>query len=413
MKIDNSRKAEMRMWGSRRARRGQSLVEFALTLPVLLTIVAGVVEVSNILLMYNRVQLAAREGARFGAMGGTNSGVLDVVQQASDEALLVADDRMRVWVIRPTVQATGSPLAFSWAGTWDPNTECVYPVDPPAGPGCTDVSPLAASQVLNDLKVIGGANAGNVNGTRFVVVVVQYDVDTLLNLPWFSPPETGASGRFQMWAYAILRQEVEQTAVAQKTEGCSSYPIAVNLDAIPGGRTRTIRENTIFVLQRNELNNADDDYFREGWGFVSWRVDNIDQNFVNNAAFGSLRPPGNSKDATYGYVEYPNPPLDTSLHRGDWVAYNRATLDNSSWAVVKNHIDDIRELQIIIYDYAADVSPGYFVPAGVYQYQIVDFARVYFLGEDKGTKHNAAGGDQTEFLAFKWVDWTLACGYDE
>ena len=51
----------------RRERRGQSLVEVALFLPILIFVMAGLVEVSNLLVTQNRVTTASRIAAGFGA----------------------------------------------------------------------------------------------------------------------------------------------------------------------------------------------------------------------------------------------------------------------------------------------------------------------------------------------------------
>jgi Flp pilus assembly protein TadG len=52
-----------------RGSRGQSLVEMALTLPLLLLLVFGIIEFGRILNAYIVVTNAAREGARYGAVG--------------------------------------------------------------------------------------------------------------------------------------------------------------------------------------------------------------------------------------------------------------------------------------------------------------------------------------------------------
>jgi Flp pilus assembly protein TadG len=64
MAVDQSRSGR-----KRRGERGQSLVELALTLPVLLLLLVGVVEVGNGLNAYLTVVDAAREGARYGITG--------------------------------------------------------------------------------------------------------------------------------------------------------------------------------------------------------------------------------------------------------------------------------------------------------------------------------------------------------
>jgi hypothetical protein len=61
----------------RRAQRGQSLVEFALVLPVLLLVIFGTIEFSFIYQSLNTVHYAAREGARVGAILGPTTATAD------------------------------------------------------------------------------------------------------------------------------------------------------------------------------------------------------------------------------------------------------------------------------------------------------------------------------------------------
>jgi hypothetical protein len=65
--------ANQRTKGSRRrGERGQSLVELAFTLPVLLILLVGVVEVGNGLNTYMTVVDAARDAARLGSKGAVS-----------------------------------------------------------------------------------------------------------------------------------------------------------------------------------------------------------------------------------------------------------------------------------------------------------------------------------------------------
>jgi Flp pilus assembly protein TadG len=50
--------------------KGQSLLEFALMLPLLLLIVLGIIEFGRIFLLYTEASNAAREGARYGVAAG-------------------------------------------------------------------------------------------------------------------------------------------------------------------------------------------------------------------------------------------------------------------------------------------------------------------------------------------------------
>lgn len=55
------------------ANRGQGMVEFALTLPLLLLVLMGIVDFSRLLITYAAVSNGAREGTRYGLVGGLNS----------------------------------------------------------------------------------------------------------------------------------------------------------------------------------------------------------------------------------------------------------------------------------------------------------------------------------------------------
>ena len=64
--------------------RGQELVEYALTLPILLLFVLGIMEFGVAVFAYNSIANAAREGARVGAVAqGTQQEVEQVVTDAA------------------------------------------------------------------------------------------------------------------------------------------------------------------------------------------------------------------------------------------------------------------------------------------------------------------------------------------
>jgi Flp pilus assembly protein TadG len=67
MAVDQSRSGR-----KRRGERGQSLVELALTLPVLLLLLVGVAELGNSLNAYITVVDAGRDGARLGSRGSAS-----------------------------------------------------------------------------------------------------------------------------------------------------------------------------------------------------------------------------------------------------------------------------------------------------------------------------------------------------
>ena len=55
------------------ANRGQGMVEFALTMPLLLLVMMGIIDFSRLLITYTAVSNGAREGTRYGLVGGFNS----------------------------------------------------------------------------------------------------------------------------------------------------------------------------------------------------------------------------------------------------------------------------------------------------------------------------------------------------
>jgi Flp pilus assembly protein TadG len=62
--------------------RGQSLAEFALTLPLLLLVVMGIFDLGRGIYFYSAVHNAAREGARYGAIDHCNT---TAIQNAARE----------------------------------------------------------------------------------------------------------------------------------------------------------------------------------------------------------------------------------------------------------------------------------------------------------------------------------------
>ena len=66
-----------------RDKRGQALVELALVVPVLLTLVLGIVEFGRVFSVYMTIQHAAREGVRLGILGATDAEIIGRVQANS------------------------------------------------------------------------------------------------------------------------------------------------------------------------------------------------------------------------------------------------------------------------------------------------------------------------------------------
>ena len=142
-----------------RKSRAQSMVEFALTMPILLLVISGVLELANLLAGYNRIQAASREGARIAAAGGTDGVISDTVQASMEGSLDPGTGFLEIWVVRPTVAISGT--TWSWkgtGGTWGGADEaCVYPLDTDGNAHCANTSSgINPTTVLNNLKAIYG-----------------------------------------------------------------------------------------------------------------------------------------------------------------------------------------------------------------------------------------------------------------
>ena len=74
----------MQLFDKRRGERGQSLTEMALTLPILMLLVMGIMDFGRMLFIYSQVSNAAREGARWGSVTG-------VVPQGTDPHFVDCD----------------------------------------------------------------------------------------------------------------------------------------------------------------------------------------------------------------------------------------------------------------------------------------------------------------------------------
>jgi Flp pilus assembly protein TadG len=101
----------------KRKEKGQSLVEFVLILPVLLIILAGVLDLGRLYFAYVAVTDAAAEGAAYAAIYPDDSdGVKDRAQAASGG--LVEIDRSLVLIDPPPTVASGAPITVTVSYTF-------------------------------------------------------------------------------------------------------------------------------------------------------------------------------------------------------------------------------------------------------------------------------------------------------
>jgi len=97
----------------RQREKGQSLVEFVIVLPILLIILAGVLDLGRLYFAYVAVTDAAAEGAAYAAIHPTDSAeVVSRAQEASGGLVQLEADM--VTIDRPAI-ASGSPVTVTIA----------------------------------------------------------------------------------------------------------------------------------------------------------------------------------------------------------------------------------------------------------------------------------------------------------
>lgn len=95
--------------------KGQSIVELALILPIIIVILFGILEFGRIFHSYLVITHAAREGARVGAVGRPDSEIVERIREAAP--LPQADTNLHITKIEPDSDAriSGLPLTVEVA----------------------------------------------------------------------------------------------------------------------------------------------------------------------------------------------------------------------------------------------------------------------------------------------------------
>ncbi len=130
---------------NRRRQRGQSLVEFAFVLPIIVLVIAAFIELGRAVFAYNTIANAARQGARVAAVNQ----LVDVTD--CDESRPIEDPYEPHWSIRGCAIAaagalgiTSANVTVSYAAPPSTNLSC----DPVLHVGC-----IAAITVTYDYAV--------------------------------------------------------------------------------------------------------------------------------------------------------------------------------------------------------------------------------------------------------------------
>lgn len=158
-----------KMKSGRKQPLGQSLVELALTLPIFLLLLVGIMEVGRLVFFYNAIYSASREGARYAAAtdpsSGTSryndcSGIRSAAKKAGVLASLTDADIQIQYDTGPgtTIKATcpvdtvnndldlGDRVVVTVIGTY-------HPLVPITNFGVTPITSKTARTLIKDLDI--------------------------------------------------------------------------------------------------------------------------------------------------------------------------------------------------------------------------------------------------------------------
>lgn len=365
--------------------KGQSLVEIALFFPIFIIMLAGLVEVANILVTQNRVTSAARASTRFAADGGENAGMPTVLLNTVTQTLQLNQEVWDVWAVRGTVNEEGTAiLDESWEFTH------IYGISLTEDASEVDEDAVRA-QVLDELQrdELGNPQAGIAGDLEFVGTYAIHDIDSILGLNAV-PQLVGFKSVKELAVMRVLGYGQEAT------DGCNAFPIAVQEGirsaTSPGTGSSPYPNANDFVnpnppayqdffnhLPDRPLLEAQEGYVYRIWngfgsgnfGWLRWN-EGLGGNAQNTNDI--LEWPGRSNDYTdsgaqgqavpgsgyswpvYGYIE-PGDPTDQEMHINDFVAANTG-VGNSNFIrnTLEEHINGERTLRLLVWDYAQ--NPG-------------------------------------------------------
>ena len=132
MKIKALSELFRRRLRSLKTTRGQSLVEMAFFFPILLLIIAGIVEVGHTLNTYLAVAHATREGTRFGVMVGASTTsdetITEIIVGAmQNKGVDVTNENTCIWLVRLETDSSGN--ISSWDDRHVYGHACSLPAD--------------------------------------------------------------------------------------------------------------------------------------------------------------------------------------------------------------------------------------------------------------------------------------------
>ncbi len=294
--------------------KGQSVVEAAIALPILLLLAIGIVELGFALNAYNQTINASREGARFGSMGGSDSAISSIVQGAPAYLLSYSEENADLYVVRAELGGTAPNCSvisdtFSCNLVWDNplvNTSCV-----------------SQTEILDRLGSAGVADCD----LEVVGVDLHYRSPSLLGLPLVKQ----LSEAVLMRSFTVMREEPPRPLSGI----CNAYPIAVHRSVLAG-----MKPNNGEVTD-DILNGTGDGNF----GWLRWPWDTSGGS-AERLAEALTRP----MTSEFQNCDVENEPDDTHLSVNDWICSNTGVSNDIK---VRTALDNLMAkgwIRIVVFD---------------------------------------------------------------
>ncbi len=363
-------------YNQKKRERGQSLVETALFLPIFLIILAGVVEVSQLIITKNRLTEAARATTRYGINGGDDVNMTLTAINTVSGTMDIDPERWDIWIIRGTVNANGTAVlddSWQFKHTYGAKHTLSY----------TDTVLSDIKQDILDnlqLDADGDESAISAANFRFIGTYLQHDAESILGLDALSELITAGS----IHDMSIMRFVGSSQVV---TGGCEAFPIAINggtrsvlptdsnykafpeIDEFYDSSAKPAYNSFIYHSTGQSLSGAtsgtifrvySSGYADNAFSWLKWNSQLSDDPINVNE---SLRWPGNSTNYdscsgtcvggdVWGYIN-PENIEDRALHVTDKV--NNTTVNNAALiAAVEKHINLGRTLRVIVRNETAD-----------------------------------------------------------